>query len=117
MLRSEREGHISTEQRDVFASFAPHVRAAVRMQIALEGNGATLIRGALETLSIPAFVCGRSGAVQAFTSSAEEIRRSEHGLSLRNGFLHASRDDEDKGLNDAIVKAPRAAWYSRAHPP
>ena len=107
VLRSEREGHISAEQRDVFASFAPHVRAAVRMQIALEGNGATLIRGALETLSIPAFVCGRSGAVQAFTSSAEEILRSEHGLSLRNGFLHAVRDDEDKALNDAIVKAAR----------
>ena len=39
-----------------------------RMQIALEGNGATLVRGALETLSIPAFVCGRTGAVQALTT-------------------------------------------------
>jgi DNA-binding CsgD family transcriptional regulator len=107
VLRSERQGHINAGQREVFASLAPHVRAAVRMQIALEGNGASLVRGALETLSIPAFVCGRTGAVQAFTSSAEEILRSENGLSFRNGFLHAVRDVEDKALNDAIVKAAR----------
>jgi len=107
VLRSERQGHISGEQREVFASLAPHVRAAVRMQIALEGNGATLVRGALETLSIPAFVCGRTGAVQALTTSAEEILRGENGLSLRKRFLHAFRDDEDKALNDAIAKAAR----------
>jgi DNA-binding CsgD family transcriptional regulator len=105
VLRSEREGHINREQRAVFASLASHVRAAVRMQIALEGNGATLVRGALETLSIPAFVCGRNGAVHALTTSAEEILRGQHGLSLRNRFLHAIRDGEDKALNDAILKA------------
>ncbi|HEU5133805.1 MAG TPA: helix-turn-helix transcriptional regulator [Steroidobacteraceae bacterium] len=104
VLRSEREGHIDAGQRNVFASLAPHVRAAVRMQIALEGNGASLVRGALDTLSIPAFVCGRSGAVLAVTTSAEEILRSDCGLSLRDRFLHAFRDDDDKALNDAIGK-------------
>ena len=107
VCRSEREGHINDEQRRVFASLAPHVRAAVKMQIALESNGAALVRGALETMSIPAFVCGRSGAVQAFTSSAEEILRGEPGLALRNRFLRALRDDEDKALNDAIQKSAR----------
>jgi len=107
VCRSEREGHVNDQQREVFASLAPHVRAAVKMQIALEGHGAALIRGALETLSIPAFVCGRSGAVQAFTKSAEEILRGEQGLSLRNRFLRASRDDEDKALHAAIQKVAR----------
>ena len=107
VLRSERDGHIHGKQRDAFASLAPHVRAAVRMQIALEGNGTTLIRGAFETLSIPAFLCGRSGDVQALTTPAEEILRGEHGLSLRNRFLHALQDDDDKALNDAILKAAR----------
>ena len=112
VLRSEREGHINEAQRQVFASLAPHVRAAVRMQIALEGNGAALVRGALETLSIPAFVCGRNGAVQAYTTSAEEILRNESGLWLRHHFLRATRDDEDRALNDAIEKAARGL----AHP-
>jgi DNA-binding CsgD family transcriptional regulator len=107
VCRSEREGHINDEQRRVFASLAPHVRAAVKMQIALEGNGAMLVRGALETLSIPAFVCSRTGAVQALTSSAEEILRGEQGLSLRNRFLRAARDDDDKALTEAIQKVAR----------
>jgi DNA-binding CsgD family transcriptional regulator len=107
VCRSEREGHIDDEQRRVFASLAPHVRAAVKMQIALEGNGAKVIRGTLETLSIPAFVCGRTGAVQAVTTSAEEILRGEQGLSLRNRVLRAFRDDEDRALTDAIQKAAR----------
>jgi DNA-binding CsgD family transcriptional regulator len=107
VCRSEREGHINDEQRRVFASLAPQVRAAVKMQIALEGNGAKVIRGALETLSIPAFVCGRTGVVQALTTSAEEILRGEHGLALRNRYLRAFRDHEDKALDDAIQKAAR----------
>ena len=48
VVRSEREGHITSEQREVFASLAPHVRAAVRMQVALEGNGAVLLKGGLD---------------------------------------------------------------------
>ena len=111
VCRSEREGHINDQQREVFASLAPHVRAAVKMQIALEGHGATLIRGALETLEIPAFVCGRSGAVQAFTKSAEEILRGGQGLSLRNRVLHAVRDDEHKALNEAIQRAARGPLH------
>lgn len=108
VLRSEREGHITAQQRDVFASIAPHVRAAVRMQLALEGNGAALVRGALEALSIPAFVCGRSGAVQALTSSAEQILRANRGLTLRAQFLHATRDDEAKALDEAVARAARS---------
>lgn len=112
--RSEREGHISPAQRAVFASLAPHVRAALRMQIALEGNGATLVRGALDTLSIPAFICGRDGAVQAFTTSAEDILRGEAGLTLRDGFLRASRDHEDSALSTAIERAARGLTHPAA---
>lgn len=107
VVRSARDGHIDSEQREVFASLAPHVRAAVRMQIALEGNGAALVRGALEALSIPAFVCGLTGAVQALTAQAELLVRNDRGLALRSGRLRAFRDEDDKALNDAILKAAR----------
>jgi len=116
VCRSEREGHINDEQRRVFASLAPHVRAAVKMQIALEGSGATLVRGALETLAIPAFVCSHTGAVQALTTSAEEIVRGENGLSMRNRFLRAGRDDEDRALSDAIQKSARGLRIPGAPP-
>lgn len=107
VLRSERQGHIDSAGREVFASLAPHVRAAVRMQIALEGNGATLLKGALESLAIPAFVCGGTGDVQALTEQAEDLVRDTRGLTLRNRRLRACRDDEDKTLHDAIMKAVR----------
>jgi len=107
VVRSAREGHINSEQREVFASLAPHVRAAVRMQIALEGNGAVLLKGALEALAIPAFVCGRLGEVQAMTAQAEELARGGRGLIMRQRHLRAFRDDEDKALSDAIARAAR----------
>lgn len=102
VLRSEKEGHIEAPDRAVFSSLAPHVRAAVRMQMALAGQGPALITGTLETLSLPAFVCDRSGSVAALTSQAEEIVRNQRGLSLRNRKLRALLDDEDRMLTDAI---------------
>jgi DNA-binding CsgD family transcriptional regulator len=102
VLRSEKEGHIEAPERAVFASLAPHVRAAVRMQLVLEGKSPALLTGTLESLSLPAFVCGGSGVVESFTSQAEEIVRSQRGLSLRNRKLRAVRDEDDKALNDVI---------------
>jgi DNA-binding CsgD family transcriptional regulator len=107
VLRSQREGHITAEQRGVFASLAPHVRAAVRMQLALEGNGAALVKGTLEALTVPAFVCDRLGRVQALTSQAEELVRGDRGLQLQHRRLRAQRDTDDKTLDDAIALAAR----------
>jgi len=109
VLRSQAQGHITAEQRAVFASLAPHVRAAVRMQIALEGNGAALVRGTLETLTVPAFVCDRAGRVLELTSRAEELLRGQSGLSLRNRRLSAALEIDDKVLNEAIALAARGA--------
>lgn len=102
VIRSEAQGHITPQQRAVFASLAPHVRAAVRMQLALEGNGAALVKGTLEALTVPAFVCDRSGLVLELTSQAEALLRSGSGLGLRNRRLSAAHAIDDKLLNDAI---------------
>lgn len=102
VARSQQQGHISDAQREIFASIAPHVRAAVRSHIALEDSGAAMIAGAMEALSIPAFVCDRSGAVRALTPSAEALVRSERGLQLRIGRLQAQDPAEAQALNDAI---------------
>lgn len=107
VLRSKREGHITPEQRAVFASLAPHVRAAVRMQLALEGNGAALVRGTLEALTVPAFVCDRFGRVQAMTTLAEQIVCGDGGLQLVNRRLRALCEADDKALSAAIATAAR----------
>jgi hypothetical protein len=71
ILRSRRQGFITDAQRRTFAALAPHVRTAVRTHTALRGHGIAVLTGALEALSIPAFICDRGGSVKALTQSAE----------------------------------------------
>jgi DNA-binding CsgD family transcriptional regulator len=102
VCRAEQEGHITAAQREVFSALAPHVRAAVRMQMALEDDGAKFIAGMLESLSIPAFVCDRSGVVRAMTPSGEAIVSRGHTLQLKAKRLGAAADADDVALGLAI---------------
>lgn len=105
VVRSKREGLITAAQHAAFTSLAPHVRAAVRMQISLEGQGANLLAGAMEALSIPAFVCDHAGRVQALTPAAERIAGANCGLKFRQGELHAEHAEDARALNAAIAAA------------
>jgi DNA-binding CsgD family transcriptional regulator len=102
VIRTERQGHITAPEREVFASLAPHVRAAVRTQTALEGNGAVLLAGAMEALSMSAFVCDRTGMVRELTPSAEQLVLGNRGLQLKEGRLRASQASDTRELDDAI---------------
>jgi DNA-binding CsgD family transcriptional regulator len=104
-IRSQREEHISGEQRDIFTALAPHVRTAVRTQLALEGHGIAVLTGAMETLSIPVFVCDRTGRVGLLTQAAEVLITTRRGLELKGGSLRACWPEEAKALNDAIEAA------------
>ncbi len=104
-VRSQREGHITREQREIFASLAPHVRSAVRTHLALEGHGTAVLHGAMETLAIPVFVCDRAGRVQSLTQSAEALVTNGGGLQLKAGHLQACDPNDSKALNDAIDEA------------
>jgi DNA-binding CsgD family transcriptional regulator len=104
VVRSQQQGHITPQERAVFASLAPHVRAAVRTQLALEGQGAALITGAMEALSIPAFVCDRYGRVRTLTPDAERL--VEQGrVDIRLGQLQAPRAEDSRNLEQAIDRA------------
>ena len=101
-IRSQREGHITTQQREYFAALAPHVRAAVRTHLALEGHGTAVLVGAMEALAIPVFVCDRSGRVKSLTRAAEDLVTSCRGLELRAGQLLASEWADASALGKAI---------------
>jgi DNA-binding CsgD family transcriptional regulator len=105
VVRDERQGHISEPERAVFSSLAPHVRAAVRTQAALEGNGAALLAGAMEALAMPAFVCDRTGIVRELTPAAEQLASAGRGLQLKEGRLRAALASDAKELEDAIGAA------------
>jgi DNA-binding CsgD family transcriptional regulator len=104
-IRSHREGHITSEQREIFNSFAPHVRAAVRTRLALEAHGIAVLMAANESFSIPLFICDRGGRVGNLTQAAVSVVTSGRGLELRAGRLHATQPADHKALSDAIGAA------------
>jgi DNA-binding CsgD family transcriptional regulator len=105
MIRSQHEGHITPEQRQTFATIAPHVRTAVRTHIALEGRGIAVLTQAMDTLSIPVFVCDRTGKVVILTAAAEVLVRDGSALQLKTGKLHGPRPLDTEMLSNAIDAA------------
>ncbi len=114
-IRSRREGHISREQRDIFASLAPHVRSAVRTHLALEGQSAAVLMGAMETLTLSVFVCDRGGRVRSLTPAAEVLVSNDRRLQLKSGQLTPYAPPDARVLGDAIDAA--AIGLLRMAPP
>lgn len=104
VLRSAKQGHISDREKQVFSSIAPHVRAAVRLQSALQKQGAQLLAGALEALSVAAFVCDRNSKVHGMTAAAEALL-VEGGVHVRDGRLCATDATESRQLEALIAHA------------
>jgi DNA-binding CsgD family transcriptional regulator len=113
-VRSQREGHITTQQREYFAALARHVRTAMRTHLALEGRGTAVLVGAMEALAVPVFVCDRSGCVKSLTQAAENLVTTGRGLQLKAGRLQACWPEETKALNDAIEAA--VIWRTQPGP-
>jgi hypothetical protein len=103
VIRSVRQGHIEAGERELFASLAPHVRAAVRTQVALAGRGVSLLTGALEAVAIPVFVCDSAGKVRRLTPAAEALIRRQRGLDIKDGHLRPLQSGEARALDEAIL--------------
>lgn len=114
VLRTRAQGEIDRKQSRVLASLAPHVRAAVRTQIALENQGGLILAGALETLSLTVFICDRAGRVREMTRSAEALLSAGAVLSLRHGQLRAADRAEADALAKAIHRAAAGLAASEA---
>jgi DNA-binding CsgD family transcriptional regulator len=81
------------------------MRAAVKTQMALENQGALLVAGAMEALSMAVFVCDRLGAVKAMTPAAEALLSKGDVLRLKSGRLRGVGQVETGTLSEAIDKA------------
>lgn len=103
--RSRREGPADQETRELISRVAPHVRAAVRTQLALEGQGAAIIAGAMDALAIAAFVCDSSGRVLATSHSAEALLANDRPLRLVGGRLAGVQPGDGDRINAAIARS------------
>lgn len=112
VLRGEVRGVPQGAERQAFEAISPHVRSAVMTQMAVERQGAALISGALEGLSIAGFLCDRMGLVRAMTPAAEAAL-SAGALRLTYGRLGARRPEDARALEGAIAAAGAGAMPGR----
>jgi DNA-binding CsgD family transcriptional regulator len=103
VIRTRRQGHIDTHGRKAFATIAPHVRAAVRTNLALADHADALLSDSLDALSLPAFICDQRGVVRRLTPAAEALVSAGGGLQLKTGRLAAQDAVEAAALSDAIA--------------
>src|SRR5690606_24005663 len=85
VFRSGREGEVGPEEKSLFQMLVPHVHGALRLQHALNREGAKLAAGAFESLSMAAFVCDAQGTVHGLTPAAEKLVHRGDVLTMRAG--------------------------------
>lgn len=101
-LRSTSDGRTSAANRELFRKTAPSVLTAIKLQEALERQGANFVAGTIEAMGGSVFVLDRSGRVQAMTAAAESKLRGDSGLRVARGKLSASNPHDDRLLQGAI---------------
>jgi DNA-binding CsgD family transcriptional regulator len=112
-LHSASDGRTSESDRQALLDIAPQVMAAIRLQQAIEHQGADLLRGSLDALRIAAVLLDATGRVCAVTGAAQGLLGSET-LQVRSGLLRMARPDLDRGLQMrvGIALASRQAMPS-----
>jgi DNA-binding CsgD family transcriptional regulator/PAS domain-containing protein len=116
VMRAARQGQVTAEEQRAFAAIAPHARAAVRTQMTLQTQGAALVAGAMEALSMAVFVCDAQGLVRAMSPRAEALVRSQRHLRLKNDRLLAWSNRDTHALTLALHQAAFARSLG-ARPP
>lgn len=116
VMRNRRQGPTSAEDRLSFAALSPHVRTAVRMRLLLDDQAVLLLAGALEALSIAAFVCDADGRVQAYSEPAEVLMQKSDLLQVREGRLTSPSAANSLALENALRRAVQPPIPGKAPP-
>lgn len=99
--RGRKDGKTDADTRALFAAIAPHVRHAVKMQIALDNRGAALLNGAMEYVGLPIFICDETGVVKHRTGEAETLLANGH-FRLVDGRIGVADPRDNAALLQTI---------------
>ncbi|PZQ51894.1 MAG: helix-turn-helix transcriptional regulator [Novosphingobium pentaromativorans] len=103
-LHGSKDGVTTEAQRDVFRQVGPAVLDAIRLQDAIEHQGADLLKGSLESMRNAAILLDAVGKVCGMTSAAQALL-GPRTLQVRGGGLFAARPDLDQILQKRIAAA------------
>jgi DNA-binding CsgD family transcriptional regulator len=113
ILKSRADGRSSEDQRAAFAAVAPRVRAAVKLQMAMEAQGRQMVLGAFDAVSTKALLVDRHGRVQAVTPAADRLLSGTRRLSVAGGRIETPVPLETRrvahALHAAVTGASREA--------
>lgn len=123
-LRTEADGPTTEEDRAIFGSIAPAVQTAIRMQQALEHQGAALVAGALEAMDAAAIILDQRGRVLTMTPAAELLASAQTHIRVHAGALAAIKLRSDTELQKALARGLAArngahaslVWLEAARP-
>ncbi|MBT2187059.1 helix-turn-helix transcriptional regulator [Sphingobium sp. H33] len=110
-LRARNDGRTDERARATFGFAAHHALAAVRAQIALESQGAALVRGSLEALRVAAVLIDGNGMVCAVTPGAETVLAS-NSFKLVGQQLIATAKQDHIALQARIGAAMRGIDFA-----
>jgi DNA-binding CsgD family transcriptional regulator len=117
-LNARSDGRTRAEDREIFAVAARHALAALRVQIALESQGADLVRGSLEALKVAAVLVDGHGRVCGITPSAEAVLSSGAFRVVQGRMMARTRKDDvalqarlSRGMNGGNPAGPD--WWTR----
>ncbi|CAN5359138.1 hypothetical protein BH09PSE4_BH09PSE4_08340 [soil metagenome] len=102
VLRTRRDGRSAREERLRFGKLIPHVRAAVDLQMAIEGRGTALAQGSLDAIAAPALLIDAFGMVAGMTPAAEAALRTQPHLKISGGVIRCASPRDEARVMGAI---------------
>lgn len=103
VCRSAKAGAIGPDERKAFHVIALRCREAAMLTQAVKSEGARLLRGALDALSVAAFAFNSFGQVVSFSENAERLLREAKLVKLNCGRLACMSAKDTEKLNHALT--------------
>ncbi|ESQ91528.1 hypothetical protein ABAC460_05965 [Asticcacaulis sp. AC460] len=115
--RSESLGLYDDEEKRAYAAIAAHARAAVRTQMAIEGQSLGLVHSLLDAMAAAAFVCDASGRIRAMSPRGEALLAAGRWLKVARGRLTTRNDAYGRRFDYALASVSGMDLTAPHRPP
>lgn len=107
MTRPRDAGTYSQEEKKICSCLVKHLQRGIGMYQGMRKNQeiGSLYRQAMSQMMVGLIVLDAEGKVLEYNKSADRVLRSNDGLEVRNGKLHARWKDEDEELQNLLSGA------------
>jgi DNA-binding CsgD family transcriptional regulator len=107
-LRSRADGVPEPKDVELFTALSPTVLKAIRLQQAIDNQGAELLRGSLDAMQAAAFVLGPVGEIIGMTPLAARLATDHSVVAVVGRSLRATDRASNQRLQSVIAAALRA---------